>query len=146
MFGYFAAKPASAALRASPSAGEDSHAPRVTSPEIVLGSNAAAVDSPGPLVAPPPVPVEAPGPLEPVLPLGPQAAMRSAAAKPSVRNLLRMKVISPGPDSRGVAKDGPRCGNEWSPEDHGGHIAGPLPQDGSGCELPPKSCNVRHMT
>src|SRR3954469_21068507 len=85
MLGYFAAKPSSAALRAVPSAGDDSQAPSVTLPEMVLGSNAAppveapgAVDSP----PPPPAPVDAPGPPEPVLPLGPQAATSSAAAKP----------------------------------------------------------------
>src|SRR3954468_24634829 len=107
MLGYFAAKPSSAALRAVPSAGEDSHAPSVTLPETVLGSNAAppveapgAVDSP----PPPPVPVEAPGPPDPVLPLGPQAATSSAAAKPIVRNLLRMQVVCRDPDSRGVAE------------------------------------------
>src|SRR5688500_5285903 len=88
MFGYFTANASSAALRAVPSAGDDSQAPSVTSPLTVLGSKAAVVPAgpvaAGPLAPGPPVP----GAGEPVPP--PHAARTNAAAKPRVSSRWRI--------------------------------------------------------
>src|SRR5262245_22847310 len=90
MFGYLTANASSAALRASPSAGELSHWPSVTSPETLDGSNAGAWVSPVLVVAGgPPVDGAFELPPPPV-----HAAARNAVAKNIVRIRLRMGRVA----------------------------------------------------
>src|SRR5688572_15875042 len=91
MFGYFTANASSAALRAVPSAGDDSQAPSVTSPLTVLGSKAAVVPA-----GPEPAGVVPAGPVGPGDAPPPHAASPKAPAKTRVISLLRMFRASRG--------------------------------------------------
>src|SRR6185503_4840912 len=90
MFGYLTANASRAPFRAVPSAGDDSHCPRVTSPLIDAGSkafslSAGAPDSPVP-------PVEG----APDCPVPPHAAARNIVAKVRVRKRFVMDVSPVG--------------------------------------------------
>src|SRR6185295_19981161 len=94
MLGYLVAKASRAAFSAVPSAGEDSHWPRVTLPLIDAGSKAFSLSTGAP--DPPVPPVEG----APDSPVPPHAAARNIVANVRVRKRLCMDVSPVGfPDA-----------------------------------------------